>query len=914
MSWIRDLFQRRRVYGDLSAEMGEHLREKVDELVAAGIPLQDAKDTARREFGNMTLTEENGRDVWRWHAIEDFFTDLRYALRTLRKNPGFSSVAILTLALAIGANTAIFSVINAVLLRTLPVRDPQQLMVLTDPAEQGVWAGSADGERILLSYHEYQGLRDNDQVFSGLLAQSSSMVVTNVAVDATNSDPGTPANITMVSGNYWSVLGVEPLQGAAFGPEVDTGLGARPVAIVSYAFWQRRMQQGRDALGRKLRIRQTLFDVIAIMPPGFTGITVGDSPDIWVPLTMQQQIAPGRDWLAYTPGAMFKIMFLQVVGRLKPGITFNQAKASINVTFQQIIQSEAGSITDAARKREMATNFLAPHPGSRGLSSLRSEYTQPLEVLMVLVGLLLLLAAANIANLLLARATARRREVTVRVALGAGRGRLVRQMLTESVLLASLGGLFGLALAYAGDRLLLRMVSDGRAPVPLDVHPDAAVLAFAFGVSLLTGVLFGLVPALRATRLDISEVLRGSARSISGEARTASAIPMGKVLVGAQVAISLLLLVAAGLFVRSLQKLTGLPLGYSAENLLLFRINPSSAGYKSAATGQLFQQFLPKFAAIPGVRAATLSEDGFFIGYDFSDGIEFPGYTPPAGQNMEARFDEIGPGYFAGIGIPILQGRDVTERDTTGPPMCWVNQALARYYFGAQSPLGRQLIVDYRGTKPAFEIAGVVADVKSNDLHDASPRRFYVPYFHPVDPPTAATFEIRYSGDPANIVSAVRGIVRETDPAIDSAEVETIPDLIERGLTRDHLTARLSTFFGVLALLLACIGLYGVLSYNVVRRTSEIGVRMALGAQRRDVLRLVLGDALLVTGIGALVGLAAALAATRLLASLLFGLTPRDPLTLLASVVVLLASGSVAACVPALRASRVDPMAALRHE
>jgi predicted permease len=914
MNFIQYLFKRRRVYDDLSQEIEQHLREKVDELVAGGMSRQEAQDTARREFGNMTLTEERGREVWRWATGENFLMDVRYALRMLRQNPGFTCVAILTLALGIGANTAIFSVINAVLLRTLPVRDPQQLVVLTDPEEEGVWVGSSDGERIMLTEHEFEGLRDQNEVFSGVFAACSSLRTANVSVGSNSSEVGSPAKVSMVSGTYWSVLGVKPLEGTMFGPEVDQGLGAHPVAVISYAFWQRRMRQDRAAVGRQLRVRQTVFDIVGVMPPDFTGITVGESPDIWVPIMMQQQIAPGSDWLTWKPGAFAKTMFLQVVGRLKPGVSVEQARASINVTFQQILHFEAGSISSEEKKREMFSNFIVLHNGSRGLSALRGEYSAPLEVMMGLVGLLLLLAAANVANLLLARANARQREITLRVALGAGRGRLIRQLLTESVLLAGIGGIVGIGLAYWADQLLLHMVSTSPTAVPLDVHPDTSVLLFALGVSLGTGILFGLAPALRATRLNLSDALRGSSRSISGDAQGETRFPMGKLLVGAQVAISLLLLVSAGLFVRSLQKLSSVPLGYDPQGMLLFHMSPGVAGYKGAAVSQLYQQLLPKFAAVPGVRGVTLSDNGLFYGSDSEDPIEIAGYPPKAGQDMDAHFDEIGPKYFATIGIPVLAGRDVDEHDTAGAPACWVNQSFAKYFLGNENPIGKRLNVDYRGTKPGFEIVGVVADAKSDDLHEETPRRFYMPYFHALDAPGSSFFEVRYGGNPIAVVAELRRIAREADSTLDALDIQTIPQLVDRGLVRDRLTARLSAFFGVLALVLACIGLYGVLSYNVARRTSEIGVRMALGAQRRDVLRLVLADALLVTGIGAAVGLAAALAATRVLSTLLFGLTPRDPATLAGSAAVLLIAGTVAACVPAWRASRVDPMTALRHE
>jgi predicted permease len=844
--------------------------------------------------------------------METLLQDLRFAFRALAKNPGFSAIAILTLALGIGANTALFSVVNAVMMRPLPVLEPQQLVILTDPETSGMQNGTSDGERSMVTYHEFEGVRDQNQIFSNILTFSSTSYSAPVSLGS--SSDASPANISMVSGGYFPTLGVDPMLGHTFGAEVDKGRNAHPTAVVSYEYWDRKLARDPSAVGRKIHIRNMAFEVGAVMPPDFAGLMVGESPDIWIPLMMQDAIFPVRDLLTQKPGSITKVMFLHVVGRLKPGVTLAQASTSINITFKQVLTDEAASIPDKKERDAVTNSYLVVRDGSRGLSTLRGQYAQPLKVLMGLVGLLLLLACANVANLLLSRSSARQRELAVRVALGAGRARLIRQLLTESVLLASLGAALGLILAKWGDTLLLRMVSSGPTTVPLDVHLDLRVLAFAIAATLITGILFGLAPALRSTRVDLNQVLRGASRSISGGGSGSGRMPLGKVLVGVQVAISLLLLVSAGLFVRSLQKLNAVPLGYDASHLLMFRLIPATSGYKPAATGPLFQQLLAKFSTIPNVTGASLSDHGLFFNSDSGDEISIVGYTPKNGQKMDASWDQIAPGYFATVGIPVLMGRDALPEDSIGSRVCWINQTMAKYYFGTESPIGRHMRDEYPEDRQDLEIAGVVADAKYNSLRAKTPRRFYVPFFNPVELSTQAAFEIRYTGESAPVIAGLRELVRQTDSTLDPLAIHTVPEQIDAKLVRDRLTARLSTFFGALALLLACIGLYGVLSYTVSQRTSELGIRMALGAQRGNVLWIILREALTVTIIGAAVGLATALAATKVLATLLFGLTPRDPVTLIGAAVILIAVATLAATLPAWRASRTDPMTALRYE
>jgi predicted permease len=842
--------------------------------------------------------------------VETLVQDVRFALRALAKKPAFSAIAVLTLALGIGANTAIFSVINAVLLRTLPVRDPQQLVSLTDPETAAFMMGTQSGQRDLLSYHEFEGLRDHDTAFTSMFATQSR--ASQAPVSFSSSETGSPTTVLMVSGGYFSTLGVEAIRGNVFGTEVDQGVGAHPVAVVSYEFWQQRMGGDPGVIGRQLRIRQLVFDVVGVAPPDFTGVMVGEAPQIWIPLTMRQAIYPSLDILTWHPGSVTKVMFLQAVGRMKAGMSVAQANASINVTYKQLLTVDANTIADPDQRKGFLNSFLVARDARHGLSVVRGEYEKPLDILMGLVGLLLLLACANVANLLLARATGRNREIAVRVALGASRSRLVKQLLTESVIVALAGGVLGLAFAQWADRVLLHMVSQGPSALPLDTAPDWRVLAFTVAASALTGVLFGLAPAMRATKLDLNNVLRGSGRSIAGT--EGGGLPMGKLLVGVQVAISLVLIVVAGLFVRSLQNLISTQFGYNPDGMLMFRLTPGTGGYKGAAALQLFKTLTDRFSAVPGVTGLTISENGLLYGRDSNDNISILGYTPKSGQSMEADWDEIGARYFSVVGIPVLMGRDVTDDDTTGQHACWVNQTMSKYYFGNESPMGREIKDMYPDTPYSCTIVGVVADAKYNGLRGAPGRRFYSPFYNGVEQPGDGTFEIRYSGSGTSVTAAIRQIMHETDSNLDPPDFHTISDLVEKQLLRDRLTARLSAFFGIVALFLASLGLYGVLSYNVSRRTSEIGVRMALGARPSDVLGLIVREALLVTLIGAVIGLAASFAATRVLGTLLYGLTARDPVTFGVATAVLMGVATLAALIPAWRASRVDPMSALRWE
>jgi predicted permease len=842
--------------------------------------------------------------------------DIRYAIRALRKSPGFTTVAVLTLALGIGANTAIFTVINSVLLNNLPVDHPEQLVILTNPDNQGGATGFEDGVRDWMTYPEFQDIAQHNAVFSGVLAASSSTsTVPAEAEGSGESVEAAPALVKLVSGSYFSVLGVNPILGRAFGTEVDTLRDANPVAVISYGFWQTRFAGARDVIGRKLRILQTTYTIIGVMPAQFHGETVGANPEIFVPLTMQSEVIPGSDYLSPETDHFNKAEWLQVIGRLKPGVSLAQAKAAIEVEFKQMMQAQTVGMS-AHDKQEFMTQTLAVTSGSRGASSLRGDFGKPLEILMAVVGLILLIACANIANILLARAASRQKEIAVRVALGAGGARLVRQMLTESILLAAIGGAVGLLFAEWAEVALLRMVSAGNGQVPLDLHPDAKILAFTLGVSVLTGILFGLAPALRATRVDLNSVLKAAARGFSGTSSHPGRMPIGKVLVVAQVALSLLLLVVAGLFVLSFRNLSQTNLGYDRDHIVQFHTNAVTYGYQRAEVAPLYEQILQRLRAIPGVRGASLSDNGLLSGSDSQDPFTLEG-EGKARKDEEAKFDMVGPGFFAASGIPILEGREIGPQDSgNGQRVGLINETFARQFFPKSNPIGKRIVVRDSEGNVDFVIVGVVADSKHRSVREKPFPRFYLPFFNPPQQfrTAHATFIVRTFGDPAGVSSAIRAVVKDVAANLPSVTTETMDQRLSDSLATDRMITELSGAFGALAIILVCIGLYGIMAYAVSGRTNEIGIRVALGAQRQNVLWLILRESLLLVCVGVVIGVPIVFAAGKWISSLLFGVTAADPLAIVLAAVLMFLVGLVACYVPVRRAMKVDPMIALRYE
>ena len=845
--------------------------------------------------------------------METLFKDIRYAVRSLLKRPGFTAIAVITLALGIGANTAIFTVLNAVMLRALPVKDPQQLVFLSNPDRHGVNGGQETGNRFLFAYHEFEWLRDHNQVFSEMFAVQSALSSQPIVVEGSEQNEAARARISAVSGGYFAGLGVNTILGRPFTAESDQAGNATPMAVISYDYWKNRFALDPATLGGRIRVRQTSFEIIGIARPGFSGETVGSAPDLWVPLMMETEVS--REVLAPPKDIRNKYMWLQVMARLKPGVTLEQANAGINLALQQMLQSEASQISTDQHTAYL-NQRIALSRGDRGASTLRTSFGKPLLILMGLVALLLLIACANAANLFLARGLSRQKEIAVRVALGAGVGRLARQLVTESLLLALAAGGLGLLLAQWADALLVRLASSGPYPIPIDLHPDARILGFTIAVSLLTGVLFGLAPALRAARVDLNALLKGDAKGTVRSSSPSGRLPAAKILVIGQVVLSFVLLTVMGLFLRSFQKLAQTKLGYDSEHLLQFSIVPPK-GYQGAAVNQFHKQLLERLQAISGVRNASLSLSGLFSDIDLGMNLSIDGYQPAPGQQMTANNDYVGPKYFSTADIPILSGREIGPQDEGNAPLVGViNQTMARTFFGDTNPMGRQIKASAPFGVLDFTVVGIVADSKHDDLRTPSGSWFYTPFFHASRHPNFswATNEVRLSGNAPAVVTAIRAAIKDVSPLIEMPEIHAIDELASQTITTDRLITSLSSCFGGLALLLACIGLYGVMSYNVARRTNEIGIRMALGAQRRTVFRLIAGQGMTLVLIGIVIGLAAALALTRLISSLLFGVSPTDSLTFVAVAVVLAAVALLACYIPARRATKVDPLVALRYE
>ncbi|HYL77562.1 MAG TPA: ABC transporter permease [Bryobacteraceae bacterium] len=832
--------------------------------------------------------------------------DLRYALRQLLRNPGFSLVATLSLALGIGANTAIFGLIDQVMLRLLPVRNPAELTVV---------GGS-------FSYPRYADIRDRNQVFSSLLcvhrlagltvvrAGQAQMVVTG----------------ELVSGNYFTTLGVNASLGRTIVPADDSAPESSPVAVISHGYWQRAFAGSADVLGKQIRVRSgtgnastggldiydgpgtrsldgALLTIVGVAPAYFFGDTVGTSIDVWIPMMMQGSVMPGRPWLSQRKN----VAFVNIMGRRKPSVTEDQTRAAISVLWSQIlIDEESGKITEERRKRLLQAKREV-EPGAKGFSRLRRDFATPLLVLMTVVGLVLLIGCLNIANLLLARATARGREIGIRLSLGAGRSRLIRQLLTESLVLALAGGALGLAVAYIGTRVLVTMVSSGNETIDLPFRVDFQMLGFTAAISLLTGVFFGLAPALRATRISLADTLKEAGRSAAGSYRAGAA----RLLVTAQVAVSLMLLIGAALFLRTLYNLKSQDVGYNPDHLVLMRVDPVSAGYRGDDVGRVCKNILDRVARLPGVRAATFSENGLFSGTESGGGVDVEGFTPSGPDDRNVLFDQIGPGYFTNIGIPILLGRDMSERDLPGAPrVVIINDTMAKFYFHGGNPIGKHV----KAGQFLLEIVGVVHDATDHDFHEPAVRRYYVSYFQPIDGITTANFEIRTMGNPVAVLPALRTEVQAVNRNLSVLSIKEVKELMDASVVQERLIAKLAAFFGFLAVALAAIGLYGVMSYGVSRRTNEIGLRMALGARGTNVIGMILREVLALIAAGLIVGIAAAGASTRLVKSLLYGLTPTDPAMFVAAAAVLAVVGVLAGYFPARRAAGIDPMAALRHE
>jgi predicted permease len=841
---------------------------------------------------------------------EDLLKDLRYATRQFTRNPVFTVVAVASLAIGIGANTAIFSVLNAAMLKSLPVRDPQGLVMLTNPNESGVSSGMSTGERGMLTYAEFANLRDHATSFDGLCAAQAQIGRGQVRIVGGQQED---ALGRLVSEEYFSVLGVDPAIGRFFSRADAKSPGEDPYAVISYDYWQKRFGGNVSVLGTPLKMLGATVTVIGVAAPGFTGESVDEKPDFWMPMMMQPLVMPGRDWLHEDLSKNIeKVMWLHVFGRLKPGVTRARAQTEIDVLFRGMIENGYPTTLDPETRKQALNQTIKMHDARTGAFGGRDDFTQQLKVLLGASMVVLLIACINVANLLLARATARTKEVGVRLSIGASRLRLVRQFLTESLLLSLLGGVAGLLLAWGASRALVLLLTERRQDFALAPTLDWRVLSFTIAVTLLTGILFGLAPALRSTRVNLNDSLRDGGRSTDSGSR----LNLAKGLVIVQVALSLLLVAGAGLFLRTLWNLQAVSLGYTKEHLLLVTADGVSAGYKDARLSSLWRDLTERLRALPGVQGATYSTNGLFSGSESADEIDVEGFKPTKDNEKFARFDTVGPQYFATVGIPLLLGRDIGQQDNaTSPHVCVINESLAKLYFNGRNPIGRHITEKFGGKMNAMEVIGVAKNARDHRLRGDIPPRFYIPGDQGMDGPNEwATFEIRTAGDPEQIITSVRKAILAVNEDLPVENARPVVMSVDRTNAQPRMVARLCSIFGIMALLLAATGLYGVLSYGVARRTNEIGIRMALGAGKGRVIQMILRETGIMIVFGVLAGVIFTAVGIQLIKSTLFGLGVLDPITVLSAVAILTVVALVAGYIPAARAARVNPTQALRHE
>ena len=913
---LRWLLHRSAREAELRQELQFHLDEEAEEHRHEGLTDDEARRAARRDLGNLTLVEENTRAVWGWIVLEQLGQDVRYALRTMRHNLGFSVLALLSLALGIGANTVIYSFMDSLFLRTLPVGHPESLAVLNwhSPGRIGgganhvmhgmdgsTWSDGNGTSSGIFPFGAFERIGENTTLFSSLFAYYPTEKRTLVLKGHAEIAAG-----EYVSGEYFRGLEVAPVAGRLMVAEDDRA-GARLVTVISTRLSERLFEGAANAIGQPILIDNLLFTVVGVTPPDFFGVDPDASPDFYVPLHSNLVLDGTESW-AKTPKTYLdrNHYWIQIMGRLRTGVSLTQVQATLAPQFHEWVAATATNEGELASLPALTTKAAAG-----GLDTLRRRYSRPLYVLWAMVGLILAIACANIANLLLSRSTARQREMAVRLSIGAGRLRLIRQLLTESILLALVGGALGVLLAIWGVRFLSALLANGQDNFALTPGVNWHVLAATCAVSLVCGSIFGLAPAIQSTRPEIAPSLKdGRVAERSARVRVGVwHVSASQVLVIAQIVFSLLMLVAAGLFVRTLSNLQAIQLGFNRENLLMFELNARQAGHADPEILSFYAELRNRFAAIPGVRHATLSHASLLT----------------AGRRLELRVSgtpaldtwilNTGPAFFATMQIPLLLGREIDDHDQPGSlGVVVVNERFAEIHFGGQNPLGRRITLG--GPHPRdMQIVGVAADAHYGRLKDDIRPVIYIPYNQGDYPRVQQmVYALRTAGDPLAEARTVREIVRQADSRMPVMNVTTQAAEIDRSMNQEIIFARLCTAFAILALVIATVGLYGTMAYGVARRTGEIGIRMALGAQRGAVVRMILRQALALAAVGLAIGVPAALGASRLVESFLFGVKSSDPAVLIVAVLALLGAALTAGYMPAWRASRIDPLMAIRHE
>jgi ABC-type antimicrobial peptide transport system permease subunit len=877
---LRSLFRKEQVSHELDEELNGFLEMAAEEKMKKGMSRTDALRAVRLEHGTLEVTKEEIRSAGWEFFLQTCYQDLRFAARMLRKSPVFTGVAVVTLAFGIGANTAIFSLTDQILLRDLPVPHPEQLFILRSPGpNHGHTWGDVDQGAQSFSYPMYKDLRERATVFSGLLA------CRRITVNVSGHGETQAVHADLISGNFFQTLEVQPALGRLFTSSDETLPGANTVAVLSYSYWSRQFGGDPSILNKSLAVNGIPLNVVGVARKGFYGVQIGLTPDLFIPVSMKAQMAPNPNQTLEDPTDQW----LPVMGRLKPEMTVARAEAELQPIYQPILESDTKllKLSGDDLKRFISKPLLLTS-GAHGRLVLQEGAQEPLLVLMSMVGLVLLIACANLAGLLVARGEARQREIGVRLAIGAKRTRLIRQL-----------------------NAIMAAIPPGQGMLGLVTNLDFRVLWFAIALTLATTILFGFAPAMRATRLDLQSTLKDQGSTVS-DGR--SNVGLRKVLIVSQVALTAVLLAGAGLFARTLMNLEHANLGVNTSHVLQFSVRPDLNGITPAQTLAFADRARNEIAALPGVRSVSISTTSIFEGDDHSSNFTPEGYRP--GDDTDAMYDYIGANYFSTMSIPLIAGREFTESDTAeSPKVCIINEKLAQRSFAGRNPLGLH-ITHGSGTlyrDAPMEIIGVVANSKWDDARSDITPFLFMPYSQDKNLGRLA-FYTRTERDPAPMAAALRSLVQRLDPNLPVNELRTLEEQVSNSMSNDRLVAVLSVSLALLAALLAALGLYGVLAYVVARRTREIGIRIALGGERADILRLVVGQGWRLTVVGGAIGIVAALVAMRWVASLLYGVTAHDPLTFV-GVVVLLAIVSGAACyIPARRAVRVDPMVALRYE
>ncbi len=906
VSRVSGLFGQKKAESEFDGEMQVHLQLLTERFMRQGMSPADADSAARRQFGNTTLLRQRHRETRTFSSFSAVSQDLRYGLRLLGKSPGFTAIAVASLALAIGANTTIFSVAKSMIYDRLNVSHPEQLRMLYWQAAGhsvvlnmwGEFDSSPGGgtKSSSFSYPVYQQLSAHNEVMQDLFAFQGD------GMNATIHGTARRVQAEMVSGNYYSGLGVRPQLGRPIEPSDETVQGAGAVVVISEGIWEDDFGRSPSVLGQTITVNQSAMTIVGVNPRGFTGANgYQDSTDLFIPLSMQPVLDPNGKKSALENS---KFWWLGVMGRIKPGVTDSQAQ---EVLASQLEAAVRGTMTP---KPGETIPHLLISDGSRGNHISENEFKKPAFVLMTLTGLVLLLACANIANLMLARGAQRQREMSVRLALGAGRARILRQLLTESLLLASVGGLGGLLLGYLGRNAIPRLLTNSWETSQADVHFDWLVFGFTAAVTIATGLLFGLAPAWMAARAEVSSTLKESAQTATRRRKGVG----GKAIVAFQIALSTLLVVGAGLFLRTFFALQSVDAGFRTDHLILFSINPPATRYPAGKDVQLHTRLEEDFAAVPGVEALTVASLPYISGNMINEGFLVPGESLDQNKQQAEFLSTVGNGFFSTMGIPIVAGRAFDAQDTaTSPKVAIINQSLARKRFPNLNPIGKEIRTGDGPEAVRAQIVGICADTRYSDLRDEPPPQFFLPYRQQNDV-GGLTYELRSPLSPAILAPALRAAVRKIDPDLPIVDIRTQQEQIDSTMQTERIFASLTTGFGMLALGLACVGIYGVMAYSVANRRNEIGIRVALGAQPGQVRGMILRESTWLAVAGIVVGVGAALLLTRLVKSMLYGIQPYDPLTMALGVLILLGVALTASWIPARRAARVQPMEALRHE